>query len=151
MQDAELASLREDPDAFKLYDIAVKYACFISHIEFANATQAGSQSRLGYGRGLGSVSGRLPFPSLWSRVRHPHGYCLLESQVVFRGLGSELQARGIARHRQWGAYGIVVSRQYQFTSPAEHIQNHLSRSLISNVTPLKRNIFSAETGGEAFG
>jgi len=23
-------------------------------------------------------------------------------------LGSELQARGIARHRQWGAYGIVV-------------------------------------------
>lgn len=23
-------------------------------------------------------------------------------------LGFELQARGIARHRQWGAYGIVV-------------------------------------------
>lgn len=26
-----------------------------------------------------------------------------------RGLGTELQRRGIARHTQWGAYGIVVS------------------------------------------
>ncbi|KAG9055946.1 hypothetical protein FS842_000718 [Serendipita sp. 407] len=47
------------------------------------------------------------------------------------GLGSELQARGIARHRQWGAFGIV---------------NHLNQPVGVVPIPFKRQIFSVEAG-----
>jgi hypothetical protein len=36
--------------------------------------------------------------------------------ILGRGLGTELQRRGIARHTQWGAYGVVVSPMLLFAS-----------------------------------
>lgn len=97
--DAELASLQENPEAFKLYDTAVKLA----------------------------VNHDWAMEEAWAL--YLEGSHFLRCGV--EGLGSELQARGIARHRQWGAYGIV---------------NHLTRNLVPSATPLKRNIFSAEAG-----
>jgi len=65
-----------------------------------------------------------------------------------RGLGTELQRRGIARHTQWGAYGIVVSPMMLVTSALIASQNHLART-ISAASPfeLRKPIFSADVGG----
>ncbi|KDR85277.1 hypothetical protein GALMADRAFT_218372 [Galerina marginata CBS 339.88] len=96
--DAELASLLGSPDAFKLYDVAVKLAVNNDWLS-------------------------------------EEGWCLyLQGSHFVRcgieGLGSELQRRGIARHTQWGAHGIV---------------NHLTTvSGARSQYPLKRPIFSSD-------
>ncbi|PFH54726.1 hypothetical protein AMATHDRAFT_268 [Amanita thiersii Skay4041] len=96
--DAELASLHNKPEAFKLYDIAVKLAV----------------------------------NNDWLMEE---GWCLFLQGSHFvrcgvEGLGSELQRRGISRHSQWGAQGIV---------------KYLS-SLIGHQSPLllKRPLFSSD-------
>ncbi len=65
-----------------------------------------------------------------------------------RGLGTELQRRGIARHAQWGAYGVVVSLVTLVASVLIASQNHLART-ISTSSPfeLRNPIFSADVGG----
>ncbi|CAA7259981.1 unnamed protein product [Cyclocybe aegerita] len=96
--DAELAGLLGSPDAFKLYDVAVKLA--VNNDWLAEE---------GWG--------------LYLQGSH-FVRCGVE------GLGSELQRRGIARHAQWGAQGIV---------------NHLtSLSGARSQHPLKRAIFSSD-------
>ncbi|KAJ7693555.1 dual-domain HisK/Mak2 protein kinase [Mycena rosella] len=73
--DAELASLTDNPDAFKLYDAAVRLAVsndWINEEGWALYLQGSHFVRQGV-----------------------------------EGLGSELQRRGILRHSQWGARGIV--------------------------------------------
>ncbi|KAJ6569666.1 dual-domain HisK/Mak2 protein kinase [Mycena capillaripes] len=73
--DAELASLTENSDAFKLYDAAVRLAVsndWINEEGWALYLQGSHFVRQGVD-----------------------------------GLGSELQRRGISRHSQWGAKGIV--------------------------------------------
>ncbi|KAJ7456503.1 dual-domain HisK/Mak2 protein kinase [Mycena latifolia] len=73
--DAELASLTDNPDAFKLYDAAVRLAVsndWINEEGWALFLQGSHFVRQGV-----------------------------------EGLGSELQRRGILRHSQWGARGIV--------------------------------------------
>ncbi|KAJ7356807.1 dual-domain HisK/Mak2 protein kinase [Mycena albidolilacea] len=73
--DAELASLTDNPDAFKLYDAAVRLAVsndWINEEGWALYLQGSHFVRQGV-----------------------------------EGLGSELQRRGISRHSQWGAKGIV--------------------------------------------
>ncbi|KAJ7022028.1 hypothetical protein C8F04DRAFT_1139170 [Mycena alexandri] len=73
--DAELASLTNNPDAFKLYDAAVRLAVsndWINEEGWALYLQGSHFVRQGV-----------------------------------EGLGSELQRRGISRHSQWGAKGIV--------------------------------------------
>ncbi|KAJ7139584.1 dual-domain HisK/Mak2 protein kinase [Mycena epipterygia] len=73
--DAELASLNDSPDAFKLYDAAVRLAVnnnWINEEGWALYLQGSHFVRQGV-----------------------------------EGLGSELQRRGIYRHSQWGARGIV--------------------------------------------
>ncbi|KAJ6501559.1 dual-domain HisK/Mak2 protein kinase [Mycena vitilis] len=73
--DAELASLTDNPDAFKLYDAAVRLAVsndWINEEGWALYLQGSHFVRQGVD-----------------------------------GLGSELQRRGISRHSQWGAKGIV--------------------------------------------
>ncbi|KAJ7655307.1 dual-domain HisK/Mak2 protein kinase [Mycena polygramma] len=73
--DAELASLTDTPDAFKLYDAAVRLAVsndWINEEGWALYLQGSHFVRQGVD-----------------------------------GLGSELQRRGISRHSQWGAKGIV--------------------------------------------
>ncbi|PVF96145.1 hypothetical protein CPB86DRAFT_523058 [Serendipita vermifera] len=102
--EAELASLQENPEAFKLYDNVVKMA----------------------------VNHDWVMEEAWAL--YLEGSHFLRCGV--EGLGGELQARGIARHRQWGAYGIV---------------NHLNRTITVNSAPLKRNIFSAEAGVQTDG
>ncbi|KAF8746288.1 hypothetical protein AX14_000082 [Amanita brunnescens Koide BX004] len=96
--DAELAALQDRPDAFKLYDIAVKLAV----------------------------------NNDWLMEE---GWCLyLQGSHFMRcgveGLGSELQRRGISRHAQWGAQGIVkhLSSVTGYRSPS----------------PLKRPLFTSE-------
>jgi len=71
------------------------------------------------------------------------------AKLIFdRGLGTELQRRGIARHTQWGAYGIVVSPIMLVASSLIVSQNHLARTIsASSPLELKRPIFSAEVGG----
>ncbi|KAJ7480148.1 hypothetical protein B0H11DRAFT_2026757 [Mycena galericulata] len=83
--DAELASLTDNPDAFKLYDSAVR-----SYIS--------SPDTIG-----------LAVNNDWI---NEEGWALyLQGSHFVRqgveGLGSELQRRGISRHAQWGAKGIV--------------------------------------------
>ncbi|KAJ7748524.1 hypothetical protein DFH07DRAFT_747280 [Mycena maculata] len=73
--DAELASVTENPDAFKLYDAAVRLAVDNDWI-----------NEEGW--------------ALYLQGSH------FVKQGV-EGLGSELQRRGISRHSQWGAKGIV--------------------------------------------
>ncbi|KIL70561.1 hypothetical protein M378DRAFT_194875 [Amanita muscaria Koide BX008] len=73
--DAELAALHSKPDAFRLYDIAIKLA----------------------------------INNDWLMEE---GWCsFLQGSYFVRcgveGLGRELQRRGISRHAQWGAQGIV--------------------------------------------
>ena len=65
-----------------------------------------------------------------------------------RGLGTELQRRGIARHTQWGAHGIVVSPMMLVSSVLIASQNNLART-ISAASPfeLSKPIFSADVGG----
>ncbi|KAF7367339.1 Histidine kinase [Mycena sanguinolenta] len=73
--DAELASLTDNPDAFRLYDAAVRLAVsndWINEEGWALYLQGSHFVRQGV-----------------------------------EGLGSELQRRGISRHSQWGAKGIV--------------------------------------------
>ncbi|KAJ6626914.1 dual-domain HisK/Mak2 protein kinase [Mycena sp. CBHHK59/15] len=73
--DAELASLLDNPDAFKLYDAAVRLAVrndWINEEGWALYLQGSHFVRQGV-----------------------------------EGLGGELQRRGISRHSQWGAKGIV--------------------------------------------
>lgn len=102
--EAELASLQESPEAFKLYDSAIKMA----------------------------VNQDWIMEEAWAL--YLEGSHFIRSGV--EGLGAELQARGIARHRQWGAFGIV---------------NHLNRHVPVSTTPLKRNIFSSEAGVQTDG
>ncbi|KAF4623556.1 hypothetical protein D9613_002054 [Agrocybe pediades] len=96
--DADLAALLGSPDAFRLYDIAVKLAVDYDWLA-------------------------------------EEGWCLYLQGSHFvncgiEGLGSELQRRGIARHAQWGAQGIV---------------NHLTlASGARSQYPLKRPIFSSD-------
>ncbi|KAF9473185.1 hypothetical protein BDN70DRAFT_997771 [Pholiota conissans] len=96
--DAELAALMGSPDAFKLYDAAVKLAVNDDWLA-------------------------------------EEGWCLyLQGSHFIRcgveGLGSELQRRGIARHAQWGAQGIV---------------NYLSTISGGRAnTPLKKALFSSD-------
>ncbi|KAK7029643.1 Chk1 protein kinase [Paramarasmius palmivorus] len=96
--DAELASVLNDPAAFKLYDVAVQLA----------------------------VNNDWLMEEAW-------GLYLQGSHFVrcgVEGLGSELQRRGISRHSQWGAQGIV---------------NHLN-SVLGNVSQhtLKRPGFQCD-------
>ncbi|KAK2461712.1 hypothetical protein APHAL10511_006175 [Amanita phalloides] len=96
--DAELAALHNKPDAFKLYDIAVKLAV----------------------------------NNDWLMEE---GWCLyLEGSHFVRcgveGLGSELQRRGIARHAQWGAQGIV--------------KNLSSLAGYRSPSPLKKPLFTSD-------
>ncbi|RDB29051.1 Peroxide stress-activated histidine kinase mak2 [Hypsizygus marmoreus] len=98
--DAEMAALSGSPDAFKLYDVAVKLA-------------VNNDWLLEEGWGL-----------------YLQGSHFVRCGV--EGLGSELQRRGIARHAQWGAQGIVT---------------HLtSLAGIRSQYPLKRPIFSSDVG-----
>ncbi|KAJ7124823.1 hypothetical protein C8R43DRAFT_1090617 [Mycena crocata] len=90
--DAELASLTDSPDAFRLYDAAVR------------------------------------FSKGWALFLQ--GSYFVKQGV--EGLGSELQRRGILRHSQWGAKGIV---------------NHLNAVLGSQSQgPPTRGIFSCDVG-----
>ncbi|KAI0047651.1 histidine kinase [Auriscalpium vulgare] len=73
--DAELSSLTESTEAFKLYDVAVQLA----------------------------VNNDWPMEEGWAT--YLQGAHFVRSGV--EGLGAELQRRGIARHSQWGARGIV--------------------------------------------
>ncbi|KAG7090785.1 hypothetical protein E1B28_009870 [Marasmius oreades] len=73
--EAELASVLNDPAAFKLYDVAVKLA----------------------------VNNDWLMEEAWGL--YLQGCHFVRSGV--EGLGSELQRRGISRHSQWGAQGIV--------------------------------------------
>ncbi|OBZ79765.1 Peroxide stress-activated histidine kinase mak2 [Grifola frondosa] len=97
--DAEMASLFNSSDAFKLYDVAVKLA-----------TNNDWLLEGGWGMYL-------------------QGCHFVRCGV--EGLGGELQRRGIARHAQWGARGIV---------------DHLSSLLESRSQPtsLKRHVFAAD-------
>ncbi|PPQ67388.1 hypothetical protein CVT25_005967 [Psilocybe cyanescens] len=96
--DAELAALIGSPDAFRLYDVAVK----------------------------------LSVNNDWLAEE---GWCLFLQGSHFvrcgiEGLGSELQRRGISRHAQWGAQGIVT---------------HLtSVSGARSQSPFKKPIFTAD-------
>uniref|UniRef100_A0A8H8CPK9 Histidine kinase n=1 Tax=Psilocybe cubensis TaxID=181762 RepID=A0A8H8CPK9_PSICU len=96
--DAELAALLGSPDAFRLYDVAV----------------------------------RLAVNNDWLAEE---GWCLFLQGSHFvrcgiEGLGTELQRRGISRHAQWGAQGIVT---------------HLtSISGTRSQLPFKKPIFSAD-------
>ncbi|KAJ8091389.1 Chk1 protein kinase [Marasmius tenuissimus] len=73
--DAELASVLNDPAAFKLYDVAVKLA----------------------------VNNDWLMEEAWGL--YLQGCHFVRCGV--EGLGSELQRRGISRHSQWGAQGVV--------------------------------------------
>ncbi|CAL1696704.1 unnamed protein product [Somion occarium] len=96
--DAEMASFMNSPDAFKLYDIAVKLA--------VNNDWLMEEGWASYLQGCHFIR------------------CGVE------GLGSELQRRGIARHAQWGAHGIV---------------DNLSSSLDNRSQfSLKRHMFSSD-------
>ena len=65
-----------------------------------------------------------------------------------RGLGTELQRRGIARHTQWGAHGIVVSPIMLVASVLIASQNHLARTISASAPlELSKPIFSADVGG----
>jgi hypothetical protein len=96
--DAELSSLQNGPDSFKLYDVAVKLA----------------------------VNNDWLMEEAWALFLQ--GCHFVRCGV--EGLGSELQRRGISRHSQWGAQGIV---------------NHLN-SIVGTRSqyPLKRHIFSSD-------
>ncbi|KAJ3513116.1 hypothetical protein NLJ89_g3133 [Agrocybe chaxingu] len=96
--DADLAGLLGSPDAFKLYDVAVKLA--VNNDWLAEE---------GWG--------------LYLQGSH-FVRCGVE------GLGSELQRRGIARHAQWGAQGIVNHLTFLSGARSQH--------------PLKRAIFSSD-------
>lgn len=94
--DAELAALSGAPDAFKLYDMAVK----------------------------------LSVNNDWLTEE---GWCLyLQGSHFVRcgveGLGLELQRRGISRHAQWGAQGIV---NYLTAASGGHVQNLLKKPIFS--------------------
>jgi hypothetical protein len=96
---------------------------------------------------LGIVLGRMSFSTPRNRVCRYSQFAL--AMLNFnRGLGTELQRRGIARHTQWGAYGIVVSPVMLAASALIASQNHLSRT-ISAASPfeLRKPIFSADVGG----
>ncbi len=62
------------------------------------------------------------------------------------GLGSELQRRGIARHAQWGAQGIV----FVWSLFSSHILKMLFSMQLSSLTgyqsppPLKRPLFTSD-------
>ncbi|KAF8630202.1 hypothetical protein AX15_003056 [Amanita polypyramis BW_CC] len=96
--DAELAALHDRPNAFKLYDVAVRLA----------------------------VNNDWPMEEGW--CLYLQGSHFLRCGV--EGLGSELRRRGVTRHAQWGAQGIV---------------RHLS-SLIGyhSPSPLKRPLFTSD-------
>jgi len=96
--DAELAALVGSPDAFRLYDVAVKLA--------VNNDWLAEEGWALYLQGSHFIK------------------CGVE------GLGAELQRRGISRHAQWGAHGIV-----------KHL-NLLSGSKTQYI--LKRPIFSSD-------
>jgi hypothetical protein len=67
-----------------------------------------------------------------------------------RGLGTELQRKGIARHTQWGAYGIVVSPVILIASALIAPQNQLARTISASAPfELRRPIFSADVGGKS--
>ncbi|KAF8973859.1 dual-domain HisK/Mak2 protein kinase [Flammula alnicola] len=95
--DAELASLLGSPDAFKLYDVAVKLAVNNDWLS-------------------------------------EEGWCLyLQGSHFVRcgveGLGSELQRRGISRHAQWGAQGIV---NYLTSASGGRPQYSLKKAIFSS-------------------
>jgi len=96
--DAELASVENNSDAIKLYDVAVKLACSYDW-----------QLEEGW--------------ALYLQGSH-FVRCGVE------GLGGELQRRGISRHQQWGARGIV---------------NHLSSTVEDTASQLfKRSPFTSD-------
>ncbi|TFK57700.1 histidine kinase [Heliocybe sulcata] len=96
--DAELASLLNRPDAFKLYDIAVKLA----------------------------VNNDWLMEEAWALYLEGSHYV----RCGVEGLGGELQRRGISRHSQWGAQGVV---------------NYLSSTVGTKISaPPKRNVFTAD-------
>ena len=65
-----------------------------------------------------------------------------------RGMGTELQHRGIACHTQWGAYGVVISLVMLVNSVLIASQNHLAPTIsASSPFELKKPIFSADVGG----
>ncbi|KAG8808819.1 hypothetical protein FRC17_003761, partial [Serendipita sp. 399] len=96
---AEVASLEGSPEAFKLYDNAIKIA----------------------------INDDWVMEEAWAL--YLEGAHFLRCGV--QGLGSELQARGIARHRQWGALGVV---------------SHLNQPPGVGPTSFKRDMFSADVG-----
>ncbi|KAJ7151534.1 hypothetical protein C8R46DRAFT_1166444 [Mycena filopes] len=110
--DAELASLTNNPDAFKLYDAAVRLAVsndWINEEGWALYLQGSHFVRQGV-----------------------------------EGLGSELQRRGISRHSQWGAKGIVYvfSLTHEYPLLIEGNRNHLNSLLGSDSQiPPTRAIF----------
>ncbi|KAF8912937.1 dual-domain HisK/Mak2 protein kinase [Gymnopilus junonius] len=105
--DAELSSLLGSPEAFKLYDIAV----------------------------------RLAVNNDWLAEE---GWCLyLQGSHFIRcgveGLGSELQRRGISRHAQWGAQGIV---NYLTSLPGTGYKYPLKRPLFSSDVAIQTDAVS---------
>ncbi|KAF8665081.1 hypothetical protein AX16_000549 [Volvariella volvacea WC 439] len=96
--DAELASLTNQPDAFRLYDVAVQNA----------------------------VNNDWLLEEGWALYLQGSHFV----RCGVEGLGGELQRRGIARHSQWGAQGIV---------------NYLTSVIgVRPQYPLKRPIFSSD-------
>lgn len=110
-KDAELASLTNNPDAFKLYDVAVKYAFYCAKaiilrlpIILIYRLAVNNDWLLEEGWGLYLVNHLAV--SAFRRLKTFQQGCHFVRCGV-EGLGSELQRRGIARHSQWGAKGIV--------------------------------------------
>ncbi|CCM01303.1 uncharacterized protein FIBRA_03352 [Fibroporia radiculosa] len=98
--DAEMASLTNNPDAFKLYDVAVKLA----------------------------VNNDWLLESGWAiYLKRQQGSHFVRCGV--EGLGNELQRRGIARQAQWGARGIVNYLSSQLDSrPHFALKRHIFSS-----------------------
>ncbi|KAI0063199.1 STKc type histidine kinase [Artomyces pyxidatus] len=92
--DAELSSLSESTEAYRLYDIAVKLA----------------------------INNDWVLEEGWALYLQGSHFV----RCGVEGLGTELQRRGISRHGQWGARGIVSALSYNFGSrPMDSVKRHV--------------------------